>query len=200
MSAPSKQNLITVGVTVVALALGSVVANRLPKASELSTEPIVVSGERGQAVSLTTMTVTVTDVRSAPEVTTASYATAIKPAGRFVVIDLDVAARGKPRYLPRSAPRLHTKDGRSFGGESTNNPVCGPLQPRLPASHCQLLFDADAAVLEGATLVLPAYDTPVFGPVGLETTEIDLKLDAATVSALAAQTASIKLGEGGGKA
>lgn len=186
MSALSRQGMTTIGVTLLALVLGSVVSDLLPKPAEVAAAPVVRTATVGAPVTLRTGTFTVTGLESAPAVKD-PYGNQSKAAGRYLVVRYDLLAAGKTRFGATSDAMLVTTDGRRFGGLSQESPTCGPAQPGV-TRHCALIFDVDPAVIAGAQLVLPAQADYVFGPAILEQAEIDLGIDAGRAQALTAST------------
>lgn len=190
------RNLVTLGVTVTALTLGSVVAERLPTATQISVDPIVRTAGQGEPVTLRTGTFTVTGVRASPQVKGVAYGPAHKATGRYVAIDVEVLALGEPRFVATSSARLVATDGRSFGGPLADAPVCPAYQPGV-IGRCTLLFDVDPQALSGMTLQLPAQDDFVgLGPAILERADIDLGIDEARAATLAAATGTLDLTDG----
>ena len=185
----TRQGLLTAILVVAALFVGSSVSAWIPTADDLFTEPFLHHAQSGDPVALRTGTVTVTGLRSAQQL---SYLGQTAITGDlWLVVDLTWGAASEPATLNLSELRVETADGVRYGGLPALTPTCGPAQPGIPL-RCQAQFELPAAVLQGATLLVPAS----FGvSSGDDVAVVDLGLDDVLAAQLASPGDPIELAE-----
>ena len=181
----TRSGLLTALLVVAALFVGSAITERIPTADAVFEGRFSHHAAVGEAVTLRTGTITVTDVRTAA---TVSYnGNVARTTGLWVVIDLEWTAAREPRPLPLAALLLETPDGRRFGGLPALFVTCTYGQPGLVHS-CQLPLEVTPDALAGSRLLVPA-GTNVDAPDDVAV--IDLGVDAARAEAMAAAAGTI---------
>lgn len=184
----SRSNLSTIILVVAALAVGSVVTERLPQADAVGEAPFVHTAALGEPVSLRTGTVTVDGVSASPIVRQGGTSiSAYSAAGTFLAVRVTFVALREPGAPSYATMRVATTDGRTFGNPGLSVlPACGVGQPGL-ARSCTYVFEVDPTALAGARLLVPASRLDVPDDVA----DVDLGLTAERAAELAANTAPI---------
>lgn len=184
-----RRNLATIATVLIALSLGSVITDRLPKPEDVRSEPKVHEVAVGEAAPMRTGTFVVTALDASPVIT--AHGTANRSSGTYLVVTVEFTAAKEPAYVPSDDTVLLAADGREYGSGAAAGGACGS-QPGL-TMVCQIPIEVEPSALAGAQLRLPAQGTPVFGPPVMEEAHVDLGLTEAKAAELAAKTDPIFL-------
>ncbi len=185
----TRSGVLTAILVVAALWLGSLISSALPAASDVFSRPYVHAARIGEPVTLRTATVTVSGVRTAQEVS--SYGSIASTTGVWLVVDVEVTARGEARSLMPAAFRVRSADGRLFGELPAVTVSCGPLQPGIPV-RCSVPFEITPDAVPDARLLIPAgTDTEASDDLA----DVDLGIDEARAATLANPETRIVLAE-----
>jgi hypothetical protein len=183
---PTRAAVVTAFAVLAALAAGTALSSALPSANDVSDAPFVTTGVVGQVAHLRTGELTVLGVDASTTVSD-SLDQAVSEQGTFLIVKLRWVASPKPHSL--TGVWVRAADGRTYHDGSPVTSFCAPAQTGIPVS-CQLIFEMPKAALAGATLVAPSEAISAEGDLQAR---IDLGIDGALASALAAKTAEVTL-------
>lgn len=184
----TRTTLLTALLIVAALAVGSLVTQRLPQRDEVADAPFLRSTVVGQAVTLRTTILTVTQVRGSRKATDTVSKTTHQALGVWLVATVEFTPTSKPLYLPR--PELVTPDGRTFGGDQAISYACGQGQTRLTL-RCDLPLEVTEDALVGARLRIGATSNSYRN--ADDQADVDLGITADAAAAMLANTQPIPI-------
>lgn len=175
----TRDGLVTSLLVVGALFVGSALEDRVPDATDLFSDRFEVGVRIGEPASLRTGIVTVTDVRSARELThNMDIATT---AQVFLVVDLTWEPTGSANPLILSSVTFETADGVRYAGQPGLQTYCGQTNPGLPVD-CVVHFELPADRIAGGHLLVPSLETVDGSDV---VAVVDLGLDGNVAESLA---------------
>lgn len=189
----SRDRLVTVILIIAALAIGSVITERLPKAADAGTAPFLHQAVVGQQVALRNALVRVDGVQGSPDIKHQVGARYISSShsvsGVWLVLTLSYSPLHEPSVPSRTGLRVKTTDGRTFSDARLSvEPIGGMAQPGFTRSYTYA-FEVDPAALEGAHLLWPASKVDANDDVA----DIDLGITAEMATSFATNATSVEM-------